>query len=130
MGATDMPAAGTICWTDLTVPDAEGVRDFYRAVVGWEAAPEDIGDGDSDYNMLVPATGTAAAGICHARGPNADVPAHWLIYIVVDDVDASAARCVELGGAVVAGPRDTGTGRFCVIRDPAGAVCALYRARP
>jgi len=26
------------------------------------------------------------------------------------------------------GPRSLGTGRFCVIRDPAGAVCALYQS--
>lgn len=25
---------GTIMWHDLTVPDAEAVRDFYAAVVG------------------------------------------------------------------------------------------------
>jgi hypothetical protein len=26
---------GTIGWFDLTVPNADEVRDFYRAVVGW-----------------------------------------------------------------------------------------------
>jgi hypothetical protein len=42
-------------------------------------------------------------------------------------VDSSAARCVELGGTVLAGPRGMGSyGRYCVIRDPAGAVAALF----
>ena len=50
------------------------------------------------------------------------------MYINVADVDASAARCVKLGGSVVDGPRTMGGGRFAVVRDPAGAVCALWNA--
>ncbi len=71
-----------------------------------------------------------AACTCHARGVNADLPPQWLVYIVVDDVDRSAATCQELGGAIVAGPRPPAGGRTCVIRDPAGAVCALYEPAP
>ena len=116
---------GTIGWHDLTVADAEGVRDFYQRVVGWEPSPVDMGE-YSDFNML-DGDGVPAAGVCHARGSNADLPAQWLMYIVVADVDASAAGCVEGGGEVVSGPRGVGEGRMCVIRDPAGAVCALYQ---
>lgn len=47
------------------------------------------------------------------------------MYIQVADVDASAQRCVSLGGKVNDGPRAVGNGRFCVIQDPAGAVAAL-----
>ena len=58
---------------------------------------------------------------------NAGLPAHWLIYITVADADVAAARCVELGGKVIAGPKDmTGYGRYCVVEDPAGAVSALF----
>ena len=35
--APPRPPVGTIGWTDLTVPDADGLRDFYSAVVGWGA---------------------------------------------------------------------------------------------
>ena len=116
---------GAVCWTDLTVPDAEHVADFYRHVVGWTSTPFEMG-GYRDHCMNVPGTGQTVAGICHARGVNADLPPQWLIYIVVADVDASAAACLRLGGKVLAGPRElAGQGRFCVIRDPAGAVAAL-----
>jgi hypothetical protein len=58
---------------------------------------------------------------------HADLPPQWLIHITVPDVDASASRCVERGGKVVAGPRGMGSyGRYCVIQDPAGAVAALF----
>lgn len=120
------PVVGTVLWRDLTVPNAPQVRDFYAQVVGWRWRGEDMG-GYEDFHMLPPGSEESAAGICHARGENADLPPQWLIYIVVENIERSAAACVELGGQVVAGPRPMGGGRLCVIRDPAGAVCALYQ---
>lgn len=120
------PTIGTIAWLDLTVSNAEEVRDFYRDVVGWEPSPVSMGDYE-DFNMNVPGTGTAVAGVCHARGSNEDFPPQWLVYVVVEDVEASAERCEELGGEIVIPPRSLGEdGTYCVIRDPAGAVAALY----
>ena len=116
---------GTVGWRDLTVQDASALRDFYSRVVGWESSPVDMG-GYSDFNMTPPGTGEPAAGICHARGSNADLPPQWLQYVIVADVEASARTCVELGGKVVAPVRGMAGGKFCVIQDPAGAVCALF----
>ena len=122
----DPVEVGKIGWIDMTVDDAPGVRDFYKAVVGWETDEVDMG-GYSDYVMKMPAAGDGVAGVCHSRSSNADLPSGWLIYIIVADADASAAKCKELGGEIVSPPRAMGGGRFCVIRDPAGAVCALYQ---
>ncbi len=121
------PAVGSITWQDLTVADAEEVRGFYADVVGWKASPVEMG-GYNDFNMNIPGSGKTVAGICHARGPNAKLPPHWLIYITVADVDESVRRCVELGGKVIDGPRPMGEFRFCVIEDPAGAVAGLISA--
>lgn len=121
------PEIGSVVWTDLTVPDAESVRDFYQKVVGWVSGPVDMGD-YVDFNMNAPGSGEAKTGICHARGVNADLPPQWLIYIVVEDIERSVERAVELGGALVSSPREMGGhGRYCVIRDPAGAVAALFQ---
>ena len=68
------------------------------------------------------------AGICHARGGNADFPPHWIVYFNVDDIDASVAHVTEGGGQVLVGPKSMGGGRYCVIQDPAGAVCALWQS--
>ena len=57
------PPLGTIGWTDLTVTDAERIRDFYKAVVGWTATALDMG-GYSDYVMQMPGASAPAAGIC------------------------------------------------------------------
>jgi predicted enzyme related to lactoylglutathione lyase len=76
----------------LTVPDAAAVRDFRQEVTGWTPAPVAMED-YQDYCMV-------AAGICHARGANADLP-----------------RTPESAG---------GSGRIAVIQDPAGAFAALW----
>lgn len=120
------PETGSITWFDLTVPNAEAVRDFYRQVVGWQPEPVDMG-GYSDFNMNLPESGTCAAGICHSRDANGDLPAQWLIYITVADLDESIAQCKKNGGRIVAGPKNMGKARFCVIQDPAGAVAALFQ---
>jgi predicted enzyme related to lactoylglutathione lyase len=127
MSQQTAPRAGTVSWFDLTVEDAPRVRDFYRDVVGWTPRGESMGDYE-DYSMLVPGTGDVVAGVCQARGSNADLPSQWLIYVSVPDVDTAAATAAERGGRVLAGPRPMGGGRFAVIQDPAGAVFALFAA--
>ena len=119
------PQPGTVTWQDLTVEDAERIRDFYASVVGWSPQPVSVG-AHSDFVMM--ADGSEIAGICHARGANAALPPVWLIYITVEDLDHSIAECQRLGGALLTTPRSYGGGRYCVIKDPAGAVCALYQA--
>ena len=114
------PRPGTISWQDLTVEDAESIRDFYASVTGW--SPEPISMGSYSDFVMNDADGDGAAGICHARGGNADLPAQWIIYITVADLQASIHRCEQLGGKVVKRAE-----QFCVIQDPAGAVCALYQ---
>ena len=128
MSETPARPPGTIAWADLTVPNAEAVRDFYARVTGWTPQPLSMQGGYDDYVMNAPGTAQAVAGICHARGPNADLPAQWILYIIVADLDASLQACQAAGGELVAGPRAAGgTSRFAVIRDPAGAVAALFQ---
>ena len=126
MSEINTPQIGSIGWIDLTVENADQLRDFYQSVTGWVPAPLEMG-GYNDYCMNQPADGKSIAGICHARGGNAALPAQWLIYITVADLDQSLARCHEGGGKVLSEPRNYGgQGRYCVIQDPAGAVAALF----
>ena len=122
------PEVGTIGWFDLTVPNAEEVRDFYAAVAGWTPEPVSMGD-YSDFTMMRDGSEAPVAGICHARGTNASQPAVWMMYIVVADLDASIAAATERGGQIVVGPKKAGPqARYCVIRDPGGAMAGLYQS--
>jgi hypothetical protein len=119
---------GSIVGLDLTVPDAERVREFYVATVGWKPRPVEM-DGYADYEMTDPSSGATVAGICHARGTNAGLPSVWLPYVGVAVLDAALDRCRNRGGSVVAGPfGEAGSWRYAVIRDPAGAHLALSEA--
>ncbi len=123
----DVSKLGRIEWLDLTVPDAPRLRDFYSAIVGWKTAEVDMGS-YADYCMNLP-TGDTIAGVCHARGSNANLPAQWLVYVRVASVHESAEACVKKGGKVIDGPRRMAGSDFCVIQDPAGAVMALMSER-
>lgn len=117
--------AGSIIGLDLTVPNAENVRDFYQQVVGWSATGMDMG-GYEDFFMNIATTGETVAGVCHLRGENADLPAAWLTYVQVDDLEASVAKAVALGGQQLTPIKgDAASMQYCVIRDPAGACIAL-----
>lgn len=124
MSDQNSPSQGQIVWVDLTVPQADEIRDFYSQLVGWEPQPVDMGT-YSDYNMTLPGTDTPAAGICYARGQNADLPAQWLIYISVEDLDQAMETCLSIGGKIVSAPAGGEHYRYCVVQDPAGAVVAL-----
>jgi hypothetical protein len=126
--AEQKPKAGNITWVDLTVPDADRIRDFYAEVVGWRVSPVDMG-GYDDYCMIPRDSEAPVAGVCHAQGANDGLPAQWLVYITVDNLDESLKRCQELGGKLIHGPRGMGgPQRFAVIEDPSGAVAALFQA--
>jgi predicted enzyme related to lactoylglutathione lyase len=51
-----------------------------------------------------------------------------MAYITVDDVDATMEKAKSKGATVIAEPRDIpNTGRLAVMRDPKGALIAVYK---
>jgi uncharacterized protein len=123
---SELPLPGWVGWVDLTVDDAPTIRDFYRAVIGWEYREVDM-DGYADYSMTT-LEGQDVTGICHARGHNEGLPAQWLVYFTVADLDLAISEVQARGGALLRAPFEMDAGRYAVIRDPAGAVCALFQA--
>jgi len=115
---------GLVSWWDLTVPDAETIRNFYMEVCGWLFEPLDMGHYD-DYVMTLPRNGKAVAGICHLLGSNNYLPPVWIPYVEVSDLEVSIGNCLELGGITCGSIRQTGPTRYIVIKDPAGAYLAL-----
>lgn len=124
--ARKKPKVGEIAWRDLTVKNAKSVRDFYADVVGWEVEEVPMGK-YADYGMKMK-NGEMVAGICHAKNINKNMPPQWMIYIIVDDLDTAIAKVKKRRGQVLDGPRPLSGGRFAVIKDPAGAVCALFQS--
>ncbi|MCB0515271.1 MAG: VOC family protein [Chitinophagales bacterium] len=121
-----MQKKGIFLWHDLTVENAEKVRDFYSAVVGWTFEPVSQGD-YNDYNMIVEdgEDKIVVAGICHKKGSIQNFPSQWLNYVIVESMDESIANCKRLGGNVIDGPKMMGNAKFAIIQDPAGAFMVL-----
>lgn len=118
---------GTIGWHDLTVNNIDEVKTFYEQVVGWQSSPIDMGE-YNDYAMTPNESKEPSAGLCHAKGPNANLPPQWLMYIYVADIDASILAVHDNGGKVLTDVKSSGgTSKYVIIEDPAGAVCALYQ---
>ena len=118
-----MPAHGAFCWNELGTTDDEAAKKFYAELLGWTFKEGDFGG--MKYAEIV-AGGRPAGGV-YKMGPEfGGAPSHWMAYVAVEDVDASAKRVEELGGKVCVPPTDIpNVGRFSVINDPTGAALSL-----
>jgi uncharacterized protein len=116
----------TFVWNELATPDTDRCREFYTNLLGWTVKESPMGPDFTYYEWQ--ADGKSIGGMYRTGGPGMEnIPPHWMSYIGVDDVDASAARVTELGGTVKTPPMDIpGTGRFCIVVDPGGATIALF----
>ena len=118
-----------VVWTELPVRDVASAAAFYTSLLGWNTSEMDMGPNGTYVTVTPMGEENAVGGMMEMKGPQFDqVPTHWLPYIAVDDVDASAGRTGELGGDVIVPPTDIpNIGRFCVIKDPTGGVVALFK---
>ena len=122
-GITGVP--GTACWADCSTPDVVKASEFYKAVFGWEIS---AGQDNSGY-LHIKNGNDFIGGIPPAEHRNPHTPPHWLTYFLVADCDASTERAKELGAKVYFGPMTMeNVGRWSVVADPQGAVCALFQS--
>lgn len=120
------PAHGRFVWYDLVTTDQPAAKAFYNQVVGWGTRPWE--GGDMPYTMWTVGD-EPIGGIMdlpeEARAAGA--PPHWLAYVAVSDIAETCDRAVELGAEVLHPVTDIeGAGCFAILRDPQGAVFAVY----
>jgi hypothetical protein len=125
-GAQAVNRVGAWVWSELNARDVEGAQRFYGDVFGWTFEPIEQ-DGELVYGSWR-LDGRLIGGLL-PMGPRfpPDVPANWVAYFGVDDVEAAGEHVRRLGGQVVAGPMDVPQGRFLTLTDPLGAVFALWQ---
>ena len=107
-------------WFDHRSDDPSGAGAFYEELFGWKPAAQSppgmtafAEDGERPWS------GMAASE---------ELPAGWLPYVEVDDLDASANKAKKLGAKVLKGRTRGPAGDFVVIRDPAGGALALWES--
>lgn len=123
-GAGLVNEPNTLGWNELVTSDVEGSKTFYCAVFGWgthahEGAPP---GGYTEWQV-----GGRSVGGMMAKPPGMpeEVPPHWGIYFVVDDVDAVVEKAGELGGSVYLAAFDSPQGRMAGLVDPSGAMFSV-----
>ncbi|MCU1486241.1 MAG: Glyoxalase/bleomycin resistance protein/dioxygenase [Actinomycetia bacterium] len=107
-------------WFELFTRDHAKVVKFYEDVFGWDTTA--VGDSDEFRYTTLGKDEAALAGVMDASSflPEG-VPAHWSVYFVAEDTDASIAKATGLGATLVQGPDDTPYGRLATLTDPTGA---------
>jgi uncharacterized protein len=118
---------GTPSWVDVTSPDLDAAARFYGGLFGWEAAEADPAGETGPYRMFtLGGRNVAGLGPVESEGQ----PPMWTTYVAVADADATAAAIDEAGGFLAMEPFEVmDAGRMAVLRDPAGAVLALWEPR-
>jgi predicted enzyme related to lactoylglutathione lyase len=125
MSQSQGPWPGRFVWHDLMTKDAAKAQAFYTSLFDWQI--NEVPMQGFTYRMILCGPG-AIGGIVEEQG----IPmAHWMPYVGVNDVDATAAKIQELGGSVCVPPTDIPqTGRFAVVSDPQGAYFSIYKGLP
>ncbi|HVX68136.1 MAG TPA: VOC family protein [Mycobacteriales bacterium] len=122
-GLINRAEVGAPTWFELHTRAYDTAVGFYRDVFGWDA--HTMSDTpDFRYTTLGQAE-AASAGIMDASAFPPDADTGWMVYIRVEDTDASVERVLALGGAVVSDPRDTPYGRLAEIADTTGCKTKL-----
>jgi predicted enzyme related to lactoylglutathione lyase len=116
---------GTPIWNECVTPDIPAATAFYTAVLGMGSQAMPMGE--DTYTSLTNAEGRQIGGAMNP--PMEGVPPHWNVYFNVEDVDATVAKALDLGGQVVAPAFDVpGVGRMAVLSDAQGAMFNLMAA--
>lgn len=138
-GARVVNEHGALNFNTLATTDPDGAKAFYGAVFGWRTLDLPSGDmwtlpGYGDHleaqtpglraqmaQMGAPEGFVDVVAALNAIDPAGEMPVHWSVTFMVDDVDATAATARELGGQVVNGPFDAPWTRLALLGDPQGA---------
>jgi uncharacterized protein len=111
---------GKVCYLEIPAADVAASSAFYADVFGWELRRR--GDGAVAFD-----DGVGEVSGTWVTGRPASTGAGLLVYVMVDDVEATIAAIIANGGAIVqpvGGDAPEITARFT---DPYGNLLGLYQ---
>jgi uncharacterized protein len=121
------PLPGKFVWFELVTSDARKAQSFYAGVFGWKTLPFPMGELTYEMILTGDTPDTMIGGYAPLGGDRR--PSHWISYVSVEDVDATAKAAAANGGRVVEAPSDLpGVGRKAGIADPQGAELHLLKS--
>lgn len=129
IGSSFYQRPGALCWNELYTTDVPAAAAFYTTLLGWKGGLDTANGveyggfhhaGDVPVAVIMPTTQAAFDTMPIPRELQA-MPPHWVIYLGVEDVDASAAKVETLGGTVLQAPAEHAGYKFAFVQDPLGA---------
>jgi predicted enzyme related to lactoylglutathione lyase len=121
IGAGVVNVPGAMTWNELHTGDIEGAISFYSELFGWSTEAMDTGGGPA-YHVIRNGERTNG-GI---MGTQPGEPPNWVPYFAVSSLGETVSNVEAGGGQKLAGPIPMPSGQIAVLRDPQGAVFALW----
>ena len=119
--------AGSPCWVECAVDDADLGSVFYQAMFGWEFTSR---RGMQPDHLTAQLRNRDLAGFGPKDADDLSNRSAWTIYFATDNVDAATEVAVAEGGKPLVEPLDVGAaGRVSIVEDNQGSVFGLWQAR-
>jgi predicted enzyme related to lactoylglutathione lyase len=125
VGAEIVNETGALSWNELNTRDPEAAKAFYGAVFGWDFEDNDMGEMGTYTTLKLGDDMVGGMLDMSGRGVPEQVPAHWQIYLAVENTDAAVEQAKGAGGSVMVEPMEVPAGRFAILSDPFGASFAV-----
>jgi len=114
-----------VMWFEITSTNPSRARDFYTQLFDWTGeAPPELGG----YTLIdTGAPAEAVGGGIGAADPDGLAPG-ILLYVRVEDLDATLAKAASLGGSTLTPPTQlpADNGSIAVLADPDGHAVGLW----
>jgi hypothetical protein len=111
---------GKFFWNELRTRDVAGTKKFYADTMGWSF--ETMPGADGSTYLVAMMNREPVGGVFDITGAEfKDVPAGWMSYIAVDDIDARVKKAVTAGAKVMRPIFEVpGVGRIAILIEPSG----------
>lgn len=114
---------GKFVWFEHLSADPTRAHKFYDALFGWHTELTPMG-GPEPYPLIM----NGHDGIGGLRSAPEGVPAQWMSYLSVADVDAAHQAVLAAGGRSLMPPADfPPVGRGATVADPTGAPFSIWK---
>lgn len=116
-----------ICHFEIPADNVQTLAGFYTELFGWRVTA--VPGMEDAYWFVRPSADESvlAGGMTTREAPDQGI----LNYVLVEDVDAYAARAQELGATILVGKTEVpGMGWFAIMNDPQGNRLGIFEPHP
>lgn len=112
---------GTFAWIVLSTSDPAGATAFYKRMLGWQ-------DLETPVTTVMVNSGIPVAAVMDYRQNDhiQKEPVNWLPFVRVQNLEASIARILELGGSLLVPTRNVHFGKGAAVRGVTGEAIGLW----